>query len=352
MEHQFLTIGDFSINKSSELFITFTLSEKHYAMPAENIIEIVQLPAITLLEKAPDYIIGLLNLRGSIVNIIDLSMILGFNRKVYSSECQVLILNANDKKIGIIIDSVKDVIQLEKKLIEPLPYNSKDHLVSGIYKDDAGLVAFLDFDKIAKVVENFEINEIDVNLHENTQSALFPIDKQSAEIFAKRAIKLQKELRDVTNSLNYQDDYCISFLLNNEIFCINLKFVREITKLKNISLSKIPCVPDFIIGIMNLRGDFVSIVDIKQFLNIPKTEITEKTKIIVIRTENIQIGLLVDDVLGIENIPNDKFCHNMPSKYEKNNFTLAEVMHNDKIMCIFDLKKFIEDERLIIEDAV
>jgi len=352
MEHQFLTIGDFSANKSSELFITFNLSEKIYAMPAENIIEIVQLPALTLLEKAPDYIIGLLNLRGSIVNVIDLSMILGFNRKVYSAECQVLILNANDQKIGIIIDSVKDVIQLEKKFIEPLPYNSKEHLVSGIYKDDAGLIAFLDFGRMAKIVENFEINELDIKNKEHSQSALFPVDQHTTEIFAKRALKLQKELRDVTDSLNYQDDYCISFLLNNEIYCINLKFVREITKLKNVNLTKIPCVPDFIIGIINLRGDFVSIVDIKQFLSIPKTEVTEKTKIIVIRTENIQIGILVDDVIGIENIQSDKLSHNMPSKYEKNNFTLAEVMLNGKVMCIFDLKKFIEDERLIIEDAV
>src|SRR3989339_436012 len=118
MEQNFLTVSDFSINKTSELYITFNLSEKVYAIPAEKIIEIVQLPALTLLEKAPDYIVGLLNLRGNIISIIDLSMILGFQRKVYSAECQILILNVNDKKVGIIIDSVKDVIQFEKKLLE------------------------------------------------------------------------------------------------------------------------------------------------------------------------------------------------------------------------------------------
>jgi len=361
MEQNFLTITDFSANKTSELFITFNLSEKVYAIQAEKIIEIVQLPALTLLEKAPEYIIGLLNLRGSIVSVIDLSMILGFQRKVYSSECQVLILSANDKKIGIIIDSVKDVVQFEKKSIEPLPYSSKEHTVAGIYKDDNGLIAFLDLDKIVKNIDDIEINEaqhenffgskklIEIN---NENSCLFPLDKVSIEKFEKRALKLQKELRDETDNLNYHEDYFISFSLNEEIYCINLKFVREITKLKHVSLTKIPCVPDFISGIINLRGDFITIIDIKKFLNIPKTDITEKTKIIVIRTENMQIGILVDDVFGIENIPAEKLSHNMQTKYEKNNFTAAEIMLNNRVMCVFDLKKFLEDERLFIEDAV
>jgi purine-binding chemotaxis protein CheW len=353
MEQSFLTLSDFSLNdKSSELFITFGFSEKTYALPAEKIIEIVQLPALTLLEKTPDYIIGLLNLRGTIISVVDLSMILGFERKFYSSDCQVLILNANDKKIGVIVDSVKDVIQFEKKHLEPLPYFSKDHAVSGIFKDDNGLVAFLDFDKIAKHIEAINIDEVEIHTSPEKAANLFPVDQASIDKFAKRALKLQKELRIETDSLNYQEDYYISFALNEEIYCINLKYVREITKLKNVSLTKVPCVPEFITGIINLRGDFITIIDIKKFLNVPKTNITEKTKIIVIKTESIQIGLLVDDVFGIKNIRHEKLNHNAQSKYEKNKYTSAEIMVNNKVMCVFDLEKFLEDERLYIEDAV
>lgn len=352
MEQNFLVLNDFSLNKTSELHITFTISGKVYAMPAEKIIEIVQLPALTLLEKVPEYIVGLLNLRGSIIGVVDLSMILGFQRKTYSPECQVIILSANDKKIGIITDSVKDVIQYEKKFLEPLPYISKEHIVSGIYKDDSTLIAFLDLDKIINIVETFEIDEAQAKAISDSSELLFSADKVSVEKFKKRALKLQKELRNEVGSLNYQEDYFISFGLNEESYCLNLKYVREITKLKNVNLTKVPCVPDFIVGIINLRGDFITIVDIKKFLNIPKTGITEKTKIIVIRTENIQIGLVVDDVFGIQNIPNEKLNHNIQTKYEKNKFTSAEIMFNDRVMSVFDLKKFLEDERLYIEDAV
>ena len=237
-------------------------------------------------------------------------------------------------------------------MLEPLPYVSKEHTVTGVYKDDNGLVAFLDLDKIVKNIENIELNELEAKETYHDNAGLFPVDKISVEKFAKRALKLQKELRNETDSLNYQEDYFISFFLNEENYCINLKFVREVTKLKHVSLTSVPCVPDFIIGIINLRGDFITIVDIKKFLNITKTDITEKTKIIVIRTENIQIGILVDDVSGIENIPNEKLNHKAQGKYEKNKFTSAEIMFNNKVMCVFDLKKFLEDERLFIEDAV
>lgn len=355
MEQTFLTLSDFSLNKSSQLYITFNLSEKVYAIPAETIIEIVQLPALTLLEKVPDYIVGLLNLRGDIISVIDLSMILGFHRKIYSTECQILILNANNKKVGIIIDSVKDVMQFKKQMLEPIPYVSKENLVIGLYKDDGNLIAFLDINKIVKnieIIDNEEVNEINIKGIVSEEVSLFPTDKISVEKFTNRAYKLQKKLKNETDNLNYQEDYFISFCLNEEIYCINLKYVKEITKLKHVSLTNVPCVPDFISGIINLRGEFITIVDIKKFLNIKKTKVTEKTKIIVIRTENIQIGILVDDVFGIENIPSEKLNHNIQTKYEKNKFTSAEIMFNNKIMCVFDLKKFIEDERLFIEDAV
>lgn len=356
MEQNFLTLSDFSIdslNKTSELYITFDLSDKLYAIPAEKIIEIVQLPALTMLERVPEYIVGLLNLRGSIVSVIDLSLILGFRRKVYSAECQVLILSANDKKIGIIVDSVKDVAQIEKKQIEPLPYNSQEHIILGIYKNENTLIAFLDFDVIAKNIENVEINENNQQSSFNKESfELFPMDEVSKEKFTKRALKLQQDLRTETDGLNYQEDYYISFCLGDEMYCLNLKHVREINKLKNFRVTNVPCVPDFIIGIINLRGDFITLVDIKKFLNIPQSNTTEKTKIIVIRTDSMQIGLVVDDVFGIRNIAHEKMNHNTQSKYEKNKFTSAEIMINNKVMCVFDLKKFLEDERLYIEDAI
>lgn len=333
--------------RDSELFLIFSLSEKIYAVPAEKVVEIVQIPALSVIEKFPEYVIGLLNLRGEVISVVDLSKLLGLEPENYTIDHQILILNCNGRKLGVVVNSIRDVTLLDKKQLNPLPYKSKEKIISGIYKYDEFLIAFLDIDLILQNIE-----ETTEDLETNALKC-FPTDEVSKEKLLKRAEKLQTEARVVTGNFNYQENYFISFSLNQETYCISLKYVKEITKLKLVSLVSVPCVPEFITGIINLRGEFITIVDIKYFLHISKTCISDKTKIIVVKIADIQLGILVDDVFDIENISSEKMNLNIQTKYEKNRYTLAEVLLPDnRIMNIFDIKKFIEDERLFIEDSI
>lgn len=336
---------------TTELYMTFSLSGRSYAFPAKQIIEIVQLPALTILEKMPDYIIGMMNLRGKIISIIDLRKFLGIPQIPYSSEHQVLIIKSSNKTIGIITDSVNDVIQFDTQYLERLPYHSQEKYISGLYKNEDNLVALLDLDNIVSDIETEDKTIADLSSSESYN--LLPVDSVSLAKLKKRAINLQKELKTGTDSTNYQENHFVSFSLNHEIYCISLKFVKEFCKLKAFAITPVPCVPEFIPGLINHRGDFTTIIDIKSFLQIPKSDITEKTKIIVVRSSNFQVGLLVDDVYDIVNIPIEKFSHNSPAKFEKNKFTVAEVILEDNtVMNILDLDKLLSDEKLFIEDAI
>jgi len=337
----------------AELFLIFTLSEKTYAIQAEKVVEIVQLPALTVVERLPEHIVGLLNLRGQIISVIDPSRLLGMEPKEYKADYQVLIVNCYDKKIGIIVHSVNDVVQLDRTQLEPLPYTPKEKVISGIYKHDDRLIAFFDISAVMQNTEYVELEHSEIKDEVNVITDYFPSDETSKIKFLKRAEKLQKEIRTVTDDLNYQENYFISFSLNSETYCINLRFVKEITKLKLVNLAPVPCVPEFITGIINLRGEFITIVDIKHFLDITKTPTSDKTKIIVLKISDIQLGILVDDVFDIENIPNEKMNLNVQNKYEKNKYTSAEILlPGNQVMSVFDIKKFIEDERLFIEDSI
>ena len=352
MNGDFLATRPLLEEKDTELFLIFNLAEKTYAIPAEKIGEIVQIPALTVIEKFPEYIIGLLNLRGQVINVIDLSKLLGLESQTYTTDYQVLILDSDQKSVGIVVSAIKDVTMLDKKYFTPLPYKSQEGIITGICKHDDSLIAFLDIDLILKTVENVEINSVEMDKVSVPQK-YFPTDPVSKTKLLNRAEKLQKEARVDAGSFNYQENYFISFCMDKEIYAINLKYVKEITKLKLVSLVSVPCVPEFLTGIINLRGEFITIVDIKYFLQITKTPISDKTKIIVVKISDIQIGILVDDVFDIENIPTEKMNLNIQTKYEKNKYTLAEVLLPDnKVMSIFDMKKFVEDERLFIEDSV
>jgi purine-binding chemotaxis protein CheW len=329
------------------------LSGSNYAVPAGKIQEIIRLPSLITLEKLPDYIVGLLNLRSKVIRIIDVRKFLGINISGYSTDHQVLIVKNGDMILGLIADSVDNVVQMENENIETLPYNSQNKYIQGIYNDSKKIIALLNLDSILHGLDNTEYKNDELHVNTNQTINLFPSDPISSEKFAKRALSLQKEIKMEINKNDYSKDRYVSFSLNNEKLCISLKYVKEFTKLKNINITPLPCVPDFIAGLINLRGDFITIFDIKEFLQIPKSELTEKTKIIVVRTNNIQIGLLVDDVFDMIDIPVDKLNSDKSAKYDKDKFTIGEVMLEDGgVMSVLNLEKFLEDERIYIEDAV
>jgi purine-binding chemotaxis protein CheW len=262
-----------------------------------------------------------------------------------------LIINTHDKAIGIIVDSVNDVIQYNRENLEPIPYHSHDKFVSGIYKSRDELIAFLDLDIIMSNIEAVEVEQVDFPAY--ISADLFPVDKASLEKFKKRALNLQRELKIDTDKEFHHENHFVSFSLNNEKHCISLKYVDVFCKLKHTGLTPVPCVPEFVVGIINLCGDFITIIDIKSFLQISKAKITDKTKIIVVKVSGLRIGLLVDEVFDIMNIPAEKVSHSNSSKFEKNKYTFSEVILDDGgVMSILDLEKFVEDESLFIEDAI
>lgn len=359
MKEKFLLIHDYTQNETSELFMAFRLDDKTYAIPASRIVEIIQLPALQVMEKMPSHILGVMNLRGTIINIIDVRKILRLPKRKLTVDHQVLIINLGTSLVGIIADSVRDVIQVEVRDIKDLPYRSEDQYVNGAYKYQDDLIALLNLDSITRELDsnNFhltqgDLSETEVSTH--AISELFPCDEASLEKLKLRALNLQSELKvDAHHRNDYNQDRFVAFSLNNETFCISLQFVKEFCKLKMLPLTPVPCVPQFIRGLVNFRGEFITIIDIKSFLNISKTPITDKTKIIVIKSSHLKVGLLVDDVFDIINIPAEKIYHSNNVKFEKNNFCLAEVLGEDKkVMSILDLESLLSDEKLNIEDAV
>ncbi|MCK7489162.1 MAG: chemotaxis protein CheW, partial [Anaerotruncus sp.] len=216
---------------------TLTFQRKNTLFPRQNIIEIAQLPALNILERAPEYIVGVMNLRGKIISVIDIRKFLGIPQIPYTAEDQVMIIQTNNKTVGIIVNSVNDVIKSSKDTLEPLPYESEHKIISGLYKASDGIVAFLDLDIIASDIASIKINQMEYD-PDKMPSNLFPTDKVSLEKF-KKALNLQKELKvDIEKDL-YQDNRFVSFSLNNEIYCVNLKHVRNL-QIKTLILPLFP----------------------------------------------------------------------------------------------------------------
>ncbi|WP_018983583.1 chemotaxis protein CheW [Salinimonas chungwhensis] len=102
-------------------FLSFVLGEEHYALDISAVKEIRGYEPVTKIANAPDFIKGVLNLRGDIVPIIDLRIKFNVGAPVYNEFTIVIMLNVLDRIVGIVVDGVSDVIRLNDDEIRPPP---------------------------------------------------------------------------------------------------------------------------------------------------------------------------------------------------------------------------------------
>jgi purine-binding chemotaxis protein CheW len=102
-------------------FLTFILGSEEYGVEILKVQEIRSYEAVTKIANTPDFIKGVINLRGSIVPIIDLRMRFKLAHAEYNDSTVVIILNLSNRTIGLVVDGVSDVIQLKSSQISPVP---------------------------------------------------------------------------------------------------------------------------------------------------------------------------------------------------------------------------------------
>lgn len=139
---------------SEELeFSTFYVGGALCGINILNIQEINKHFEITKVPQAPDYIEGILNLRGRIVTIIDLGKKLGLAAVNKGKDNRNIIVNSEDEHIGLLIDSISDVVSARKDSLEPPPSNIgglKGKYFKGVLKTEKQLIGILNIDEVLK----------------------------------------------------------------------------------------------------------------------------------------------------------------------------------------------------------
>ncbi len=93
----------------------------------------------------------------------------------------------------------------------------------------------------------------------------------------------------------------VTFMLDNEKYGINVMQVREV--LRDIEIAPVPGAPSYVLGIINLRGNVVTVIDTRSRFGLPTVEINEESRIIIIETMDQIVGLLVDSIAEVADIP-------------------------------------------------
>jgi purine-binding chemotaxis protein CheW len=135
----------------------------------------------------------------------------------------------------------------------------------------------------------------------------------------------------------------------NEYFGLDLELVREFTDIGN--LTPIPCCPNHIVGNMNLRGEIVTLVDIRKVLNLPTTPVTVGSQAVVVQVDDIVAGLPVDQVLEMVSLNSADMTPlaGIRSDFGEQ-YIRGSALFQEKMLRVLELPKIFRQGELVVNE--
>ncbi|MDK2805720.1 MAG: purine-binding chemotaxis protein CheW [Thermoanaerobacterium sp.] len=143
--------------------VIFKLNDEEFCVDIMDVLEIIRMQTITKVPDVPSFVEGIINLRGTVIPIIDLKKRLKLKLTDYDDDTRIIIIKINEKSVGFIVDSVTEVLHVENDSIKEAPDIiagiGKEYIESVVSYDDR-LIINLDLEKILTESEKREIEEI------------------------------------------------------------------------------------------------------------------------------------------------------------------------------------------------
>lgn len=132
-------------------FLTFPLGKEEYGLEIRHVTEIVGIQKITEVPDMPPYVKGVINLRGKVIPVMDVRVRFSFEEKEYDEQTCIIVVNISDAPVGLIVDTVSEVISITGSNIDPPPSVKKgdsSRFIKGLGKVGETVVILLDIGQL------------------------------------------------------------------------------------------------------------------------------------------------------------------------------------------------------------
>ncbi|HUX13601.1 MAG TPA: chemotaxis protein CheW [Spirochaetia bacterium] len=164
-------------------------------------------------------------------------------------------------------------------------------------------------------------------------------------ILKERAVLLAKKPDEARPAAEFLD--LLAFQLSGEKYGLDPRLVNEVCGL--IQLTPLPGLPDFVLGIMNLRGRIVSVIDLGKLFGLPERGLTDTDRVIIVGDGTMEFGLLANGVSGILTIPFAAIQESPPTLTGIRRDLLLGVTPDG--VAVLDLSRMLSDERVLVGDS-
>ena len=156
-----------SVKEDSNSYLSFRIGTELFAASVKNVISILEITKITKVPKAPPYMRGVINLRGSVLPVLDTRIKFNASNTEYTTNTCILVLEVMVKnesiRLGAIVDSVQEVLSLDAPDIQPPPSlgtNYQSDIITGMTHHNDEFIMILDITKLFSEEAMFNLNEL------------------------------------------------------------------------------------------------------------------------------------------------------------------------------------------------
>ena len=134
------------------MYLTFDLAGEGYGLEIRYVTEIIGIQKVTNIPDMPEHVIGVLNLRGKVIPIIDVRLRFNLPLREYDERTCIIVVSVNDNPVGLVVDQVSEVVDIELKDIEPPPAIGKKngHYIQGLGKVSEKVKILLDVEVLVE----------------------------------------------------------------------------------------------------------------------------------------------------------------------------------------------------------
>jgi len=140
----------------------------------------------------------------------------------------------------------------------------------------------------------------------------------------------------------------VEFVLGAEHYGIESSHIREIHPLSE--FTPLPCTPAFVLGLVNVRGQILSIIDIKKLFDLPDQGLTDLNKVIIVHANHMELGILADVILGVRSIALNELQPALPTLTGIRAEYLKGITRDPLV--VLDVEKILSDEKILVSDVL
>lgn len=140
----------------------------------------------------------------------------------------------------------------------------------------------------------------------------------------------------------------VEIWLAHEKYAVESLYVREVLPLKDVT--PLPCTPAHVLGLINVRGQILSVIDLRVFFDLPQSSVTGASKVLVLRSGDMEVGVVADGVVEARSLPLDDLSPALPTLTGLRAAYLRGIADGDLV--ILDAAKLLADKSLVVNEQV